>query len=153
MTTHQFIFPPATMPSKQKSPITVYNETSRTGGIHSWGDYMKEWGPKDDTTRLANYGKSLDTIHAMYDAYTAGAPATPQLAAMFLEHFRIVVGIKKTAIYELKQKLLALPKHSRKDEAIHEEIVERIDELKRVESQFKKMLDIALETSRPSKTS
>lgn len=130
--------------SKTPNPITMYNEISESGGIHKSAKYMAKYDalPAKKVNEL--YAKNLDIIHFVKDMFNPSKKYSREEAKQFLKAYSTVVNIKKHGIWHMRRLLLEVTdpdsKTSRRGWHIHYQIEQSIEELMRIESEFKQLV-------------
>lgn len=134
----------AAVASKTPNPITMYNEVSESGGIHRSASYMPKYDEMEDTKRHACYAKNLDIIHFVKDMFIPTKKYSRDEAKQFLKAYNAVINIKKHGIYHMKRLLLEVTnpksKTSRRGWKVHYQIEQSIEELMRIEADFKHLV-------------
>lgn len=129
---------------KTPNPITMYNEISESGGIHRSAAYMDKYMELTDKKRYELYAKNLDIIHFVKDMFNPAKKYSRDEAKQFLKAYRVVIHLKKFGIWHMKQLLLEATdpdaKTSRRGWKIHYQIEQSIEELMRIESEFKHLV-------------
>ena len=129
---------------KTPNPITMYNEVSTSGGIHRSAAYMSKYDNMPDKKRHAAYAANLDIIHFVKDMFIPSKKYSRDEAAQFLKAYKAVINIKKHGIWHMKSLLLEVTdpasKTSRRGWNIHYQIEQSIEELMRLEGDFKHLV-------------
>ena len=128
--------------SKTPSPITMYNEVSESDPIcRSSGAKYDDIGDK----KLHEiYASNLDIIHFVKDMFVPTKKYTRKEAKQFLKAYDHVIGIKKRQIWNMRSELLEATdpraKTSRHGWKINYQIEQSIEELMRIEAEFKHLV-------------
>jgi hypothetical protein len=97
-----------------------------------------------DKKRHQLYAKNLDIIHFVKDMFDPSKTYSRDQAKQFLKAYNTVVNLKKYGIWNMKCLLLKVTdpdaKSSHKGWKIHYEIEQSIEELMRIESDFKHLV-------------
>ena len=129
---------------KTPNPITMYNEVSESGGIHRSATYMAKYDDMTDTKRHALYAKNLDIIHFVKDMFNPAKTYSGDEAKQFLKAYTTVINIKKYGIWNMKRILLEVTdpsaKTSHRGWKVHYQIEQSIEELMRLEADFKQLV-------------
>jgi hypothetical protein len=129
---------------KTPNPITMYNAISNSGRISRSAKYMAKYDKLSDKERHALYAKNLDIIHYVKDMFVPGKTYSSDEASKFLKAYRNVIQLKKHGIWHMKQMLLEVTdpdaNTSRRGWKIHYTIEQSIEELMRIESDFKHLV-------------
>lgn len=129
---------------KTPNPITMYNEISESGGIHRSSAYMDKYEELTDKKRHELYATNLDIIHFVKDMFNPAKKYSRDEAKQFLKAYRNVINLKKFGIWKMKQLLLEVTdpdaKTSRRGWKIHYQIEQSVEELMRLESEFKHLV-------------
>lgn len=130
--------------AKTPNPITMYNTVSESGGIHRSAPYMKTYDAYDDEKVHKLYAKHLDIIYFVKDMFNPVKKYTKDEAKQFLKSYTSVINIKKHGIWHMKHLLLEntnpKAKTSHRGWKIHYQIEQSIQELMRIESEFKMLV-------------
>lgn len=130
--------------AKTPNPITMYNEISESGGIHRSAAYLSKYDTMTDKKRHATYAANLDIIHFVKDMFIPSKKYSLDEAAQFLKAYKAVINIKKHGILHMKRLLLEVTdpgsKTSRRGWKIHYQIEQSIEELMRIEADFKHLV-------------
>ena len=130
--------------AKTPNPVTMYNEVSASGGIHRSAPYMSKYDDMTDTKRHACYAKNLDIIHFVKDMFIPSKKYSRDEAKQFLKAYNTVINIKKHGIWHMKRLLLEVTdpksKTSRRGWKVHYQIEQSIEELMRIEGDFKHLV-------------
>jgi hypothetical protein len=130
--------------TKTPNPITMYNTVSESGGIHRSAAYMKTYDSYMDEKRHRLYAKHLDIIHFVKDMFIPTKKYTKDDAKHFMKSYTSVINIKKHGIWHLKRLLLEntnpKAKTSHRGWNIHYQIEQSIEELMRLEFEFKMLV-------------
>jgi hypothetical protein len=129
---------------KTPNPVTMYNEITTSGAIHSSAEYMSKYDDMTDAKRHACYAKNLDIIHFVKDMFIPSKKYSRDEAKQFLKAYNNVINIKKHGIWNMKRLLLEVTdtksKTSRRGWKVHYQIEQSIEELMRIESDFKHLV-------------
>jgi hypothetical protein len=130
--------------TKTPNPITMYNEISESGGIHRSAAFMKTYDEMTDKKRHSLYATNIDIIHFVKDMFNPSKTYSRKEAKQFLKAYKTVINIKKHGIWNMKRILLEVTdpdaKTSRRGWSIHYQIEQSIEELMRMESDFKQLV-------------
>lgn len=130
--------------AKTPNPVTMYNEVSESGGIHRSAEYMSKYDEMTDKKRHEMYAKNLDIIHFVKDMFIPSKKYSRDDAKQFLKAFNTVINIKKHGIWHMKRLLLEITdpksKTSRRGWKVHYQIEQSIEELMRIEADFKHLV-------------
>jgi hypothetical protein len=128
---------------KTPNPITMYNEVSESGGIHRSAAYMSKYDEMTDKKVHVLYAANLDIIHFVKDMFIPSKKYSSDEARQFLKAYNTVVNIKKHGIWNMKRLLLEVTdpssKTSRRGWKVHYQIEQSIEELMRIEADFKQL--------------
>ena len=130
--------------AKTPNPVTMYNEVSESGGIHGSAVYMPKYDEMTDKKRHEVYAKNLDIIHFVKDMFIPSKKYSRDEAKHFLKAFNNVINIKKYGVWQMKRLLLEVTdprsKTSRRGWKVHYQIEQSIEELMRMEADFKHLV-------------
>jgi hypothetical protein len=130
--------------AKTPNPITMYNAVSLSEPIYRSASYMKKYTEMSDAKRYELYAENLDIIHYVKDVFDPSKTYSREQAVRFLKAYNTVVHIKKYGIWNMKRLLLKVTdpaaKTSRRGWKIHYEIEQSIEELMRIESDFRHLI-------------
>lgn len=130
--------------AKTPNPITMYNEVSESGGIHRSAAYMAKYDAMPDKKVHSLYATNLDIIHFVKDMFNPAKTYSRSEAKQFLNAYNAVINIKKHGIWHMKRILLEVTdpsaKTSRRGWKIHYQIEQSIEELMRLEADFKQLV-------------
>ncbi len=129
---------------KIPNPITMYNEISESGGIHRSAAYMAKYDEMTDKKVHSLYASNLDIIHFVKDMFNPAKKYSRDEAKQFLKAYNTVINIKKHGIWHMKRILLEVTdpsaKTSRRGWKVHSQIEQSIEELMRIEADFKQLV-------------
>lgn len=129
---------------KTPNPITMYNEVSESGGIHRSAAYMAKYDEMTDKKVHSLYASNLDIIHFVKDMFNPSKKYSREEAKQFLKAYNTVINIKKHGIWHMKRILLEVTdpssKTSRRGWTVHYQIEQSIEELMRIEADFKHLV-------------
>jgi hypothetical protein len=128
---------------KTPNPITMYNEVSESGRIHGSATYMSKYDEMTDKKVHSLYAANLDIIHFVKDMFIPSKKYSRDEASQFLKAYNTVINIKKHGIWNMKRILLEVTdpssKTSRRGWKVHYQIEQSIEELMRIEADFKQL--------------
>lgn len=138
------VYTAAMSSKKTPNPITMYNAVSESGGIHKSDKYMEKYDNMSDKKRNSVFESNLDIIHFVKDMFNPKKTYTKSEAKQFLKAYWSVVNIKKHGIWHMKRLLLEVTdpraKSSRRGWTIHYQIEKSVEELMKIESDFKHLV-------------
>ena len=129
---------------KTPNHIKMYNDVSESDGIHSSAPYIAKYDGMTDKKRHEVYAKNLDIIHFVRDMFIPSKKYSREEAKQFLNAYNAVINIKKHGIWHMKRILLEVTrpesKTSRRGWKVHYQIEQSIEELMRIEADFKQLV-------------
>ena len=131
--------------TRTPNPITMYNTVSSSEGIHRSASYMNKYDDMTDKKRHTLYASNLDIIHFVKDMFEPSKKYNREEASQFLKSYKTVIQLKKYGIWNMKRLLLEVTNPSAKTSCrgwkIHYQIEQSIEELMRIESEFKHLVN------------
>jgi hypothetical protein len=130
--------------AKTPNPISMYNKISESGGIHRSATYMSKYNDMTEKKLHIAYANNLDIIHFVKDMFIPSKKYSLNEAKQFLKAYYAVINIKKHGVWHMKRILLEVTdpesKTSNRGWKVHYQIEQSIEELKRIEAEFKHLV-------------